>query len=136
MLANAATSGRKTIGRERPAEEFFEYYIETGDAASHVDDAGDMLPGQVIPSSNLSFSDWWRADRTILDLDLNSDYEQVDARLPDLRTDQLDFVLDEIGDLTADVTRTSAVLQQYSQPDQPFSSYVAAFARSLGVQVR
>ena len=121
---------------QQQAEEFFEYYIETGDAASHVDDAGDMVPGQVMPSSNLSSSDWWRADRTILDLDLNSDYDQVDARLPDLRTDQLDFVLDEIGDLTADVTRTSAVLQQYSQPDQPFSSYVAAFARSLGVQVR
>lgn len=121
---------------QQPAEEFFEYHIETGDAASHVDDAEDMVPGQVMPSSNLSSSDWWRADRTILDLDLNSDYEQVDARLPDLRTDQLDFVIDEIGDLTGDVTRTSAVLRQYSQPNQPFSSYVAAFARSLGVPVR
>lgn len=121
------------ISDQQPAEVFFEYYVENGDVAGSND---SMAPGQVMASPNLSPDDWWRADRTILDLDLNSDYEQVEARLPELRTDQLDFVLGEIGDPTADERRTAIVLRQYAQPDQPFSSYVAAFARSLGIQVR
>ena len=121
------------ISDQRPAEAFFKYYVEIGDVAGSSD---GMAPGQIMPSDELSPADWWRADRTILDLDLNSDYEQVDARLPELRTDQLDFVLDEINDPAEDWDRTTTILRRYSQPAQPFSSYIAAFARSLGIQVR
>lgn len=119
----SATSG------QRPAEDFFEYCVETGGEA-------DLIPGQVMPSPDLSAADWWIADRTILDLDLNSDYDPVDARLPELRTDQLDFVLEEISDPAEDWDRTAEILLQYSRADQPFSSYIAAFARSLGIRVR
>ena len=92
-----------------------------------------MAPGQVTPSGNLSPGEWWRANRTIEDLDLNSDYEPVGSRLPELRTEHLGYVLDEIGDPAADVNRTATVLREYSGHGQPFSSYVAAFARSLGI---
>ena len=119
------------IANQQPAEEFFEYYVGIdGDAD------GDMAPGQMMPSANLSADGWWRANRTIEDLDLNSDYELVGSRLPELRTEHLDYVLDEIGDPAADVDRTAMVLSEYSERNQPFSSYVAAFARSLGVQGR
>ena len=121
---------------ERPAEEFFEYYIRIGGADENERNASDPVPGQIMPSANLSPSEWWRANRTIEDLDLNSDYELVDDRLPDLRTDQLDYVLEEIGDPDADMDRTATLLREYSEHGQPFSSYVAAFARSLGIDLR
>lgn len=117
---------------QQPAEDFFDYYVETGGETEE----DDLVPGQILPSVGSSAADWWMADRTVLDLDLNSDYDQIDARLPELRTDQLDFVLDQISDPAADWNRTTTILRRYSQPYQPFSSYVAAFARSLGIQVR
>ena len=117
---------------QQPAENFFEHYVEIGGETTE----NDLVPGQISPSLGLSPTDWWRADQTILGLDLNSDYDPVDARLPELRTDQLDFVLDEIGDPTDNWDRTEEILRRYSQPDQPFSSYISSFARSLGIQVR
>lgn len=116
------------IADQKAAEEFFEYYVGIDEDA---DD--DEAPGQVTPSGNLSPGEWWRANRTIEDLDLNSDYEPVGSRLPELRTEHLGYVLDEIGDPAADVNRTATVLREYSGHGQPFSSYVAAFARSLGI---
>ena len=110
-----------TIAGQRPAQEFFEFYM-----------AGDN-GGQIVPASRLPVGDRLMAQRTIEDLDLNDDYGLVDDRLPELRTDRLDFILDEIGNPAADTERTAMVLREYAQPDQPFSSYVAAFAKSLGI---
>lgn len=128
-LASLSFVNPSASSDQAPAEDFFDYCMAEDD--TNTDDR--MVPGQVMPSGDLSSSDWWRAERTISDLDLNSDYGQVDARLTELRTDRLDFVLAEIGDLSAEGNRAAEMLRKYSQPDQPFSSYVAAFARSLGI---
>ena len=109
------------IAGQRLAHEFFEFYV-----------AGDN-GGQIVPASQLPVGERLMAQRTIEDLDLNDDYGLVADRLPELRTDRLDFILDEIGDPSADTERTAMVLREYSQPHQPFSSYVAAFAKLLGV---
>ena len=97
----------------------------------------------MVPSENISPSDWWRADRTILDLDLNSDFSgsvSGEERLPYLRNVYLETLIIQIdsddGDLYSDINNTSSILQEFSQPGQPFSSYIAAFAKSLGIQVR
>ena len=110
-----------SIAGARPAQDFFEFY------------AAGANGGQIVPAAPLPVGDRLMAQRTIEDLDLNDDYSRVDDRLPELRTDRLDFILDEIGDPAADTERTATVLREYSQPDQPFSSYVAAFANMLGI---
>lgn len=109
------------IAGARPAQEFFEFYVDGANG------------GQIIPAAQLPVGERLMAQRTIEDLDLNDDYGLVDDRLPELRTDRLDFILEEIGDPSADTERTALVLREYSQPDQPFSSYVAAFAELLGI---
>ena len=122
---------------EPPAEEFFEYYLgfdDMGPAASMT----DLVPGQIVPSPNLSARDWWRAERTIVDLDLNSDSSYVasaDERLPHLRNVYLDELINYIetssGDLYSNINTARAELERYAQPDQPFSSYVSAFVKFL-----
>ena len=126
---------------QRPAEEFFEYYIGIGDSREYEGNGVDMVPGQMMPSSNLTASDWWRASRTIEDLDLNSDSNtntSGDERLPYLRNVYLEFLLDqiesEIGDWYDDIDTTESKLKEFSQSGQPFSSYIAAFTMSLGIQ--
>ena len=116
---------------QKPAEEFFDFCI--------ADDAGDTA-GTMRPSQYLTPGEWWQADRTIVDFDLNSDsnaYSIGQERLPYLRNEHLDWVIEhiesEIGDLYADLEATRSKLLEFTQPDQPFSSYVAAFARLLGV---
>lgn len=109
------------VDGQRDVQELFEYYFE------------DDNRGQVIPSEHALPEEWSMAYRTIEDLDLNSDYERVDTRLPELRTDQLDYILEEIGDPVVDLDRTVAVLREYSQPHQPFSSYIAAYAKFLEI---
>lgn len=126
------------IADQRSAEGFFEYYIGIdGDT----DD--DMAPGQMMPSENLSADEWWRANRTIEDLDLNSDsnsYASGDEPLPYLRSVYIESLLVqievEVGDWYDDIDATASILREYSERGQPFSSYVAAFAQSLGVQLR
>ena len=128
---------------QRPAEEFFDYYVGIGSPTGDTGHNGDLVPGQMLPSSGLSPSDWWKADRTIVDLDLNSDASDSvsgDERLPYLRNVYLETLIVEIesdiGDLYSNMDFTRSVLQEFSERGQPFSSYVAAFARSLGIRVR
>ena len=128
---------------QRPAEEFFEYYIGIGESREYEGNGVDMVPGQMLPSANLSPSEWWRASRTIEDLDLNSDsssYVSGNERLPYLRNVYLEFLLDqiesEIGDWYDDIDITESRLKEFSQSGQPFSSYIAAFTMSLGIQAR
>ena len=109
------------ISDQRPAQEFFEFYFD-GDNG-----------GQIVPAAPLSPAEMLMAQRTIEDLDLNDDYGRVDQRLPELRTEHLDFILDEIGDPAADLARTESILRDYSRPGQPFASYVAAYALLLGI---
>ena len=111
------------VSGQRPAQEFFEFHLESDHE------------GQIVAAAHLSVAEWLRAQRTIEDLDLNDDYGSIDERLPETRTDHLDFVLLEIGDLTTDVDRTESLLREFSQPNQPFSSYVAAYAKSMGIQL-
>lgn len=109
------------VAGHRDVQEFFGFYFQ------------DDNRGQILASEHTSSEEWSMAHRTIEDLDLNSDYEHIDARLPELRTDQLDFVLDEIGDPSADLDRAISILWQYSQRHQPFSSYIAAYAKFLEI---
>ena len=110
-----------SISHQRPAHEFFEFYL-FGDNG-----------GQIVPAAPLSPAERLTAQRTIEDLDLNDDYGGINNRLPELRTERLDFILDEIGDPAADLPRTESILRAYSRPDQPFSSYVATYALLLGI---
>ncbi len=131
------------VAGQRPPEAFFQYYLGFGEDEGDVANIDDLVPGQIIPSPNQSPSDWWRADRTIEDFDLNSDSNNSgsgDERLPHLRNTYLDELINHIeaaiGDMYADINTARSELNRYTQPDQPFSTYVAAFAGSLGVQVR
>ena len=117
----SAYANPSMVDGQADVRELFEFYFE------------DDNRGQMLAAESTLPEEWSMAHRTIEDLDLNSDYEQVDARLTELRTDQLDFVLDEIGDPSADLERTVAVLREYSQPHQPFSSYIAAYAKFLEI---
>ncbi len=128
---------------QQPAEAFFQYYTGFGEDVADVDSSLNLVPGQIISSSNLSPSDWWRAFRTIEDLDLNSDSSDSvsgDERLPYIRNVYLETLIvtieSDFGDLCSNIDDARYVLQELSQPNQPFSSYVAAFSRSLGIQVR
>ena len=102
------------IPEQRPAGEFFEYRYDSGQIA-----AADVL----------SDSEWSMAVRTIADLDLNSDYEAVGDRLPYLRRERLDFLITRLGNPTADMGRTVAVLHELTQPGQPFSGFIRAYVR-------
>lgn len=125
---------------QQPADGFFEYHVRIGDVMGRTVNSDDLVPGQMLPSANLSPSDWWRADRTIVDLDLNSDSSDSvsgDERLPYIRNVYLETLIvnieSDFGDLYSNIGAARFVLQELSQPNQPFSSYVAAFARSLGI---
>lgn len=128
---------------QHPAEGFFEYYTGIANPTGFTGDNDDLIPGQIMPSTSLPAGDWWKADRTIVDLDLNSDANYSvsgDERLPHLRNVYLETLIMQIesdfGDLYSNIDLTRDIFRELSQPGQPFSSYVAAFARSLSVQVR
>ena len=102
------------IPEQRPADEFFEYRFDSG---------------QMAAADGLSDSEWSVALRTIADLDLNSDYEAVGDRLPYLRRERLDFIIRRLGNPMEDIGRTVAVLHELTQPSQPFSGFILAYAR-------
>ncbi|MYC34479.1 MAG: TIGR02646 family protein [Chloroflexi bacterium] len=102
------------IPDQRPAGEFFEYRFDSG---------------QMTAADGLSGSEWSMAVRTIADLDLNSDYEAVGDRLPYLRRERLDFIIRRLGNPMEDIGRTVVVLRELTQPSQPFSGFILAYAR-------
>lgn len=102
------------IPEQRTADEFFEYRFENG---------------QMVAADGLSDSEWSMAVRTIADLDLNSDYEAGGDRLPYLRRERLDFIIERLGNPMEDIGRTVAVLRELTQPSQPFSGFILAYAR-------
>ena len=79
------------------------------------------------------------AHRTIEDLDLNDDYGEVDKRLPELRTDELDDLLNEVqeqyGDPFDDIDTTQLMLDVARQSGQPFSSFIVAYVDELESQI-
>jgi hypothetical protein len=130
------------VAREQPAEQFFEYYLGIPESSRYSGGDDVFVPGQIMPSEQLSPNDWWRADRTIVDLDLNSDSNanvSGEERLPYLRNVYLETLIDgieaDLGELNSHIEAVGQILRDFSQPNQPFSSYVAAFTMSLGVQV-
>ena len=123
---------------QKPAEDFFEFADLSNIPESDGFPAVDMVAGQIIPASNLTPSEWWRANLTIQDLDLNSDSNHVASgqeRLPLLRKVYLDSLLDfiesKIGDLQTNIDVAADILWEHAQPGNVFSSYVLAFVRSL-----
>ena len=102
------------IPDQRPAGEFFEYRFDSG---------------QMTAADGLSDIEWSMGVRTIADLDLNSDYEAVGDRLPYLRRERLDFLITGLGNPMEDLARTVAVLRELTQPSQPFSGFILAYAR-------
>ena len=102
------------IPEQRPAGELFEYRFENG---------------QMVAADGLSDSEWSIAVRTIADLDLNSDYEAVGDRLPYLRRERLDFIIRRLGNPMEDIGQTVAVLNELTQPSQPFSGFILSYAR-------
>ena len=112
------------VAGRRPAEEFFAFYF------------GEKNGGQITASSLIPLGLQLTAHRTIEDIDLNDDYGRVDKRLPELRTDELNYLLDKIeeqfGDPFDDVTSTRRLLADVgTQLGQPFSSFILAYVETL-----
>lgn len=111
----------------RPAEEFFAFYLAGGNG------------GQITANSAILLSERLVAHRTIEDLDLNDDYGEVDKRLPELRTDELDDLLNEVqeqyGDPFDDIDTTQLMLDVARQSGQPFSSFIVAYVDELESQI-
>ena len=101
------------VPEQRPAGEFFEYHLDSG---------------QMAAANRLSDGEWSMAFRTVADWDLNSDYEAVGDRLPYLRRERLDFLITRLGNPVEDVERTVAILQELTRPGQPFSGFILAYA--------
>ena len=93
------------VPEHRPASDFFGYHFDSG---------------EMVPASLLVDGEWSMAFRTITDLDLNSDYAAVGEKLPYLRRERLDFIIETLGNLMEDVGSAVAVLRELTQPNRPF----------------
>ena len=108
-------------GSSRPASEFFDYHIGTG---------------QIKPAEELAPSDWSMARRTILDIDLNdSGLGDNDlGHLWNLRLDQRDRLVQRINEVE-DPDLRAGILLEFMLPNRPFSSFIAAYIAALGASL-
>ena len=97
----------------RPAQEFFDY---------------DFDSGEIRPAELLDDIEWSTARRTTYDIDLNDDLSDLRSYHPDSLVNQrryrLYLIIEQIG---ADPGMRDQVVQSATQPNRPFSSYVAAY---------
>ena len=122
------------IARYKPVSSYVSPNVHLGQPSAENYFAYRLTDGIIVAAETLSPDEWSLAYRTIDDLDLNSDRQAAGDSLPYLRRERLDFVIDAIGDPTMDIDRSMSILGAYSQPDQPFSSYIAAYVESLGIR--
>ena len=108
----------------RPAQEFFTFDFDTG---------------EMLPDDDLDPLEWSSAVRTIRDVDLNdnadgSPGENDPSHLWNRRLTQLNLLLAQLLQMD-DWEARIGLMREFSLPDKPFSGFIAAYARSVGLEV-
>ena len=103
---------------QRSASEFFSYDVDTG---------------EILPSSQLPPLQWSMARRTIRDVDLNDSQlgENDSNHLWRLRRAQLDMLRTAVNDAEDD-NLAILLVQEFTLPDSPFSSFMVAYIKTIG----
>ena len=103
------------VDGQRPAEDFFAFDAETG---------------EILPSSQLSRTEWSMARRTIRDVDLNDSGlgANDEAHLWNLRLRQRALLIERINGLD-DFDAKVNIMLEFMLPDKPFASLITAYVR-------
>ena len=104
---------------QRSASEFFSYDVDTG---------------EILPSSRLPPLQWSMARRTIRDIDLNDSQlgENDPNHLWRLRRAQLDMMRTAVN-AAEDDNLAILLVQEFTLPDSPFSSFMVAYVETIGI---
>ncbi len=106
------------VDDQRSAGDFFDFDVETG---------------EIGPAEYLDRTEWSMARRTIRDIDLNSTAPRQD-NLPGLRKLRR-ALLDDTLRHVPDPDLRSVIIAGFMERSRPFSSFMAAYARSIGFQI-
>lgn len=93
----------------------------------------DLAAGEIGPANDVDDAHWSMAYRTIADIDLNS-IQPSQQNLPELRKEWL-RILETTLRRFSNPDERSAIVFGHCQRDQPFSSFVLAYARRNGFEV-
>ena len=95
-------------------------------ARDHID--FNHATGEIIPNDQMGPVEWSTAKRTIVDIDLNdiSIGQNDPTRLPSRRRVRLGRLVRSISQLNS-MDEKAAVMRSFTQPDQPFSSFIFAW---------
>ena len=87
-----------------------------------------MQLAKIIPNDQMGPVEWSTAKRTIVDIDLNdiSIGQNDPTRLPSRRRVRLGRLVRSISQLNS-MDEKAAVMRSFTQPDQPFSSFIFAW---------
>lgn len=104
-----------TIG-EKPVREYFGFDVNTG---------------AIVPAQGLDATEWSIALRTILDIDLNDNADNAPSEndlnhLRNRRKTQLNWLANQLIGIN-DIAAQISIVRQFTMPDKPFSSFVAAW---------
>ena len=103
------------VDGQRPAQEFFDFDIETG---------------EIKPADQIADFEWSMAHRTIDDIDLNDDLSGREAYDPDHLLNQRRYLLYLlIEQINAEPTLLYQAMRTATLPDKPFSSFISAYLR-------
>ena len=95
--------------------------------------AFNLDTGEIAPVDDLDDANWSRAYRTIVDIDLNS-ITPGSHNLPELRILRREL-LEETLRQANDPDLRSTIVVGITRRDQPFSSFMSAYARNIGFDV-
>ena len=126
-ISDAVNQRLSRISRYRPVSEYVNPSAVAGQRAAQEFFAFHFESGRIQAADDLEPAEWSTAYRTVDDLDLNSDYQVVGDSLPYLRRERLDFFIQRISSMTADIGQTVSVLREFMQPNQPFASFITAY---------
>ena len=96
------------IQGQRPAQEFFDF---------------DVITGRVAPTDRLAQEEWSIANRTIWDMELNSNF------LCNSRLERLDWLIERL-DTINDFDEKLNVMLRFMLPQMPFSRFIHAYVTS------
>lgn len=118
ITTQVAIRNPNAVDGQRSAEDFFDFDVETG---------------EIGPAEHLDRAEWSMARRTVRDIDLNSTAPRQD-NLPGLRKLRR-TLLDDTLRRVPDPDLRSVIIAGFVEKGRPFSSFTAAYARSIGSQV-
>ena len=105
----------------RPAHEFFGW---------------DFDSGEMMPAEQLDHVEWSIARRTIDDIDLNGELNELEGFDPDHIFNQRRYHLYLFMErLNSDSNFRNLVMQEAALPGQPFSGFISAYLNGLGPEV-